>query len=228
MKRLIPVLSLAFVSLFTGCASILNPPPSRDPAYAPARPSDMIAPQVNMGSIYQPNTDLRLFEDVKARRVGDILTVRLVETTDAKKNANTAAGRSANTKVNAPVLMGQQAAQILGYNVEAELESTNKFEGKGDSNQSNALKGNVTVSVIEVLPNGNLRVQGEKRVGLNQGNEYIKLSGIVRPADIDTANSVDSTKVADATMIYNGDGVVADANRMGWLQRFFTSVLFPF
>jgi flagellar L-ring protein precursor FlgH len=225
MKRL---MLLFLATQLAACASILNPPPSRDPAYAPVRPEDMIVPQQNLGAIYQPNNDLRLFEDVKARRVGDILTIRLVEKTDAKKDANTTADRSATTKVKAPMLMGQEAAEILGYNVATSLESSQQFEGDGKSNQSNALKGNVTVSVVEVLPNGNLRVQGEKRVGLNQGNEYIKLSGIVRPADIDTSNSVDSTKVADATMIYNGDGVIADVNRMGWLQRLFTSVLFPF
>jgi len=169
-----------------------------------------------------------LFEDVKARRVGDILTIRLVEKTDAQKDANTQAERTALTKVKAPMLMGQEGADILGYDVASSLESTNQFKGDGASNQSNALKGSIPVSVVEVLPNGYLRVQGEKRVGLNQGNEYIKLSGIVRPVDIDTNNAVESTRVADATMIYNGEGVIADVNRMGWLQRLFTSILFPF
>lgn len=225
MKRLILILCAGQLA---ACANLLNPPPTRDPQYAPARPEDMVAPVRNLGGIYQPDSDLRLFEDVRARRVGDILTVRLIETTDAKKSADTKADRSAQTTVKAPVLMGQEAAQVLGYSLESSLESTNTFEGKGDSNQSNALRGNITVSVVEVLPNGYLRVRGEKRVGLNQGNEYIKLSGIVRPADIDLTNTVDSTKVADATMIYNGDGAVADANRMGWLQRLFTSILFPF
>jgi len=225
---MIRVLAFLFACQLAGCASILNPPPNRDPAYSPARPEDMISPQQNLGGIYQSNNDLRLFEDVKARRVGDILTVRLVEKTDAQKDANTRADRTAVTKVKAPMLMGQEGAEILGYDVASSLEATNKFEGDGESNQSNALKGSIPVSVVEVLPNGYLRVQGEKRVGLNQGNEYIKLSGIVRPVDIDTNNAVESTKVADATMIYNGEGVIADANRMGWLQRLFTSVLFPF
>ncbi|NJD07064.1 MAG: flagellar basal body L-ring protein FlgH [Methylococcaceae bacterium] len=225
MKRLYLLLVLAQLS---GCAAILTPPPSRDPAYAAARPEDAITPPANPGSIYQPNGGLFLFEDVRARRVGDTLTVRLVETTNAKKKADTSAGRDATTTVKAPVILGQEAAQILGYEMKTSLESANKFDGSGSSDQSNALTGNVTVTVVEVLSNGNLRVQGEKRVGLNQGNEYIKLSGVVRPVDIDSANTVDSTKVADATMIYNGDGVLADANRMGWLQRLFTSVLFPY
>ncbi|QSA98369.1 flagellar basal body L-ring protein FlgH [Methylococcus sp. EFPC2] len=226
MKRLIPLFLVA--TQWVGCASLLNPPPTRDPAYAPVRPVEMAQAPMNPGGIYQPGVDMRLFEDVKARRVGDLLTVQLVETTDAKKKADTSANRSATTSVKAPMLMGQEAAEILGYNVKTSLESEHDFEGKGDSNQSNALKGVISVTVVEVLPNGNLRVRGEKRVGLNQGNEYIKLSGIVRPADIDTNNTVLSTKVADATMIYNGEGVVADVNRMGWLQRFFTSFLFPF
>lgn len=225
MKRLI---FLILLSQLSACAAILNPPPRRDPAYAAARPEDTITPPNNPGSIFQPGGGLFLFEDVRARRVGDTLTVRLVETTNAKKKADTSADRSATTTIKAPVILGQEAAEILGYELKSSLESSHKFEGGGSADQSNALTGNVTVTVMEVYSNGNLRVQGEKRVGLNQGNEYIKLSGIVRPADIDSSNTVDSTKVADATMVYNGDGVLADANRMGWLQRFFTSVLFPF
>jgi flagellar L-ring protein precursor FlgH len=84
------------------------------------------------------------------------------------------------------------------------------------------------VTVADVLPNGNLVVRGEKRVGINQGNEYVKISGIVRPLDIAADNTIASTKVADATIIYNGDGQTASANKAGWLTRFFTSVLSPF
>ena len=225
MKRMI---FLIVLSQLAGCAAILNPPPVRDPAYAATRPEEHVAVQTNPGSIYQPNTALFLFEDIRARRVGDTLTVKLIETTIAQKKAATSADRDATTTVEAPVLLGQQAAQVLGYDMKSSLQASNKFAGTGKSDQSNALTGNVTVTVTEVLHNGNLRVQGEKRVGLNQGNEYIKLSGIVRPVDIDSANTVESTKVADATMIYNGDGVLADANRMGWLQRLFTSVIFPY
>jgi flagellar L-ring protein precursor FlgH len=215
-------------TLLTGCANLLNPPPTRDPAYAPVRPEEMVRAPQNPGAIFQPSTDLRLFEDIRARHIGDILTVRLVETTDAQKKADTNADRSGTTEVTAPVVLGQEAAKLLGYELSTSLSSANKFTGKGTVDQSNSLKGSVTVTVVDVLPNGNLKVQGEKRVGLNQGNEYIKLSGIVRPQDIDTSNGVDSTKIADATMIYNGEGVLADANRMGWLQRAFTSFLFPF
>lgn len=219
---------LLVVLQLEGCSTMLNPPPRHDPAFAPARPEDMIAPQNNTGAIFQSGYDVRLFEDGRARRVGDTITVRLVENSNATKSAGTKVSRKADLSVEAPVLMGQQAAQLFGSNLSSTLKEANSFDGKGSSNQSNALKGSITVTVIEVLPNGNLKIQGEKRLGLNQGNEYIKVAGIVRPIDIDTTNGVDSTRIADATMIYNGDGSVTDGNRMGWLQRFFTSVLFPF
>jgi len=223
----IPVLLALF--LVAGCSTVLNPPPRHDPAYAPARPEDMVPPPNNTGAIYQPGFDFRLFEDSRARRVGDTLTVRLVENSNATKNAGTKVDKTAALSVQAPVIMGVETAALLGgNNPMTSLESSSAFDGKGSSNQSNALSGNITVTVVEVLPNGNLKIQGEKRLGLNQGNEYIKLSGIVRPIDIDTNNSVDSTRIADATMVYNGDGAIADGNRMGWLLRLFTSVLFPF
>lgn len=100
--------------------------------------------------------------------------------------------------------------------------------GNGQANQSNSLTGSISVSVVEVLPNGNLKVRGEKRVSLNQGNEYLRVSGIIRPNDISATNTVSSSQLADATIMYTGDGAVADASRMGWISRSFFSWLFPF
>jgi flagellar L-ring protein precursor FlgH len=82
--------------------------------------------------------------------------------------------------------------------------------------------------VVEVLANGYLRIRGEKRIGMTGGNEYIRVSGIVRPEDIDPANRVDSTRVADATLVYVGDGQTSMASRMGWLAKFFISAMMPF
>ena len=113
-------------------------------------------------------------------------------------------------------------------NLSTNLSSSNTFSGESDSAQSNSLNGDITVTVADVFPNGNLYVRGEKRLNLNQGNEYIKISGIVRPVDIGSDNTVSSTKVADATIIYNGDGAGADANKLGWIARFFISAVFPF
>ncbi|MDH5358797.1 MAG: flagellar basal body L-ring protein FlgH, partial [Gammaproteobacteria bacterium] len=93
---------------------------------------------------------------------------------------------------------------------------------------SNTLEGDISVSVVEVLPNGNMVVRGEKVMTINQGNEYIRISGMISPRDIDSNNSISSKRIADVQIAYVGDGPVNDANVMGWLGRFFISALMPF
>jgi flagellar L-ring protein precursor FlgH len=126
------------------------------------------------------------------------------------------------------MILGKDGVKLLGFDLSESLKSNHSFEGKGSSDQNNSLQGDISVTVVEVLPNGSLKVRGEKRVTLNRGDEFIRLSGIVRPVDIDASNVIPSTKVADATIMYTGEGELADANRMGWLSRLFMSVLFPF
>lgn len=178
------------------------------------------------GSIYHSATAMRLFENVTARRVGDILTIRLVEATDASKDADLKVQKNNKIGASAPLLFG--VAKPLGINFETEVSSAKNYAGKGQASQSNKLKGTITVTVVEVLPNGNLRVQGEKRLTINDGHEYVRISGIVRPVDIDETNSVPSTQVADATVMYTGEGAMADVKQVGWLTRFFNSIFFPF
>ncbi len=232
-------LALSGLMLFALGACSSSPMPKRDLAFAPAMPPVYPEPsQKASGTIYQAGYEIRLFEDIKARRVGDTLTIRLVEKTDASKSAKTATGRSTSATVSNPTLFGTTPqfdlpgvlplASTENNNLEASLRAEHDFEGDGDSQQRNSLSGEITVTVAQVLPNGNLIVRGEKRLNLNQGNEYVKISGIVRPTDITSDNSVASTKVADATIIYSGDGALAAANKLGWLARFFTSAIFPF
>ena len=215
---------LLFASVLAGCGSM----PTHDPAFAPIAPAALKRPPNTTGAIYQTGYDIRLFEDQRARNIGDILTVNLVERTDAKKDADLDISKENSTSVSIPTLFGKPNAKIFGLEMETSLESAHEFKGEGESNQSNSLTGYVTVSVVAVLPNGNLKIRGEKRVTLNQGHEYIRVAGIVRPVDIDATNTVPSTKIADATIMYIGDGAVADASRMPWLARIFTSLLFPF
>lgn len=222
MKTLL-LLGLSAV-LLAGCDTL----PKRDPDFAPVLPSALSPPVQNNGAIYQGGYDMRLFEDHAARRVGDIVTVTLTERMNAKKNAQTGTSKDTSILVQAPYLMGMSPATVFGQDVKTEIETAQSFDGAGDAQQSNQLTGNISVTVVEVLPNGNLRVRGEKRVTLNDGNEYIRLSGIVRPIDIDVANTVPSSKIADATIMYTGDGAVADSNKMGWIARFFNSPWFPF
>ena len=233
--RLFPLsLLLLFAALLSGC----NTAPVRDPAYAPIRPVVAAPKPEGNGAIYQAGYEHSWFEDMRARRVGDMLTVKLEEKTDAKKSATTEVSRSNSNSITNPTLLGSTPqfnapgllplASNRDNNLGFSLESENDFSGEGDSEQNNELTGDITVTVIEVLPNGYLVVRGEKRIGINQGNEYVKLSGIVRPADIDSTNTVLSTRLADPTIVYVGDGAVADSNAMGWFAKFFISALFPF
>ena len=233
--RLVPV-SLAF--LFTLGMTACQNPPVRDPEFASVRPA--LPPQANAsnGAIYQAGFDLRLYEDVKARRVGDILTVRLVENTDASKTTNSTVDKSSTTTVTNPTILGASPQfDVPGFvpldntnnlSLETNLSADRAFEGSGAASQANQLSGNITVSVVELLPNGNLLVRGEKRVTINNGNEYLRLSGMVRPLDVQADNSILSTQIADATIMYTGDGQAADVSVMGWLSRFFTTAIFPF
>ncbi|MFN3919488.1 MAG: flagellar basal body L-ring protein FlgH [Methylohalobius sp.] len=209
-----------------GCAALPESMPRHNPAFAPAVPPYAARAVQPTGSIYQANTSMRLFENLSARRVGDILTIRLVETTDASKDADLKVQKRNAIGASAPLILGK--TNFLGVDWESKVTTDKNFKGTGESSQSNKLKGTITVTVVEVLPNGNLRVQGEKRLTINDGHEYVRLSGIVRPVDIDEANSVPSTQVADATIMYTGEGAMADIKQVGWLTRFFNSLFFPF
>jgi len=231
-KRRFPAkLQVLACCLCLGVLAGCNAPPKRDPAFAAVRPSAApTAPQHN-GAIYHTNTHLALFSDIKAYRVGDILTIRLAEKTDAKKKADTAIDQDTAFEVPNPTIFGQSPTLSIGnkeFTLESQFGSTKQFDAETESEQSNSLTGDVTVTVAEVMANGNLRVQGEKVLTLNRGHENVRFSGIVRPYDIDADNVVLSTKVADATIVYSGQGELADANAMGWLSRFFLSVIFPF
>ena len=210
--------------LLAGCETL----PPKDPEFAPVKPADLRPPVQNSGSIYQAGYDMRLFEDHTARRVGDVVTVKLVERTVSEKDSNLEVEKDNTITVEVPTLFGTASKAILGNDIETSLASSYNFEGDGEANQSNRLSGDISVTVVEVLPNGNLRVRGEKRVTLNQGSEYIRLSGIIRPVDLDSSNTILSTRVADATIMYTGDGAVADASKPGWFTRFFLSWIFPF
>ncbi len=224
------LLTLGMMVLLAGCSTS----PKRDSlAYAPAKPQDMTAPVSHNGAIYQEGFALSLFEDKKARRVGDALTIVLVEKTAASKKATTNTAKAGDIKAGIPSLLGAPLTfnapgrAGLDLALEAELSSDQKFTGQGDSSLSNSLNGRITVTVAEVLSNGYLVVRGEKQLNINQGDEYVRFSGIVRPADVRSDNTVASTLVADAKITYIGDGVVADANSMGIIGRFFNK-LWPF
>lgn len=224
------------VMILTGC-SLTGPKPN-DPAYAPV-PPEMIKPPVNLsGSIYQEGYSMSLFEDKRARRVGDILTVVLTETYNSEKEASTEISKDSSGTLPNPTILNSVAAfkapgilplaDNANNNLNSSYDQVREFEGDGSSTQSNKLTGTISVTVASVLPNGNLVIRGEKWLTLNRGDEFIRLTGIVRPEDIDTDNQVLSTRVADARITYSGTGEVADSNNAGWLSKFFISALWPF
>jgi flagellar L-ring protein precursor FlgH len=215
---------IILVFILAGCEAL----PKRDPDFAPVQAVDLHPPRQTNGAIYQAGFDMRLFEDQNAKRVGDILTVKLDEDTKAKKKADPDASKDNSMSVTAPNIFGIDPSLIFGSDISTTLASKHEFEGEGEANQSNSLTGDISVTVVEVLPNGNLKIRGEKRVTLNDGSEYIRLSGMVRPVDIDASNTILSTKVADATIMYTGDGAIADSSKAGWFARFFLSPIFPF
>lgn len=223
------IMLLSFsVLILAGCDTL----PKRDPDFAPVQPADLRPPQQSNGAIYQAGYDMRLFEDHAARRVGDVLTVNFDENTVAKKQANAKASKTSDITVkgSAPAVLGIPTSDIMGSDLATSMQYAvdRQTEGKGDARQSSNLSGDISVTVVDVMPNGNLKVRGEKRVTFNDGSEYIRLSGIVRPIDINVANKVPSSRVADATIMYTGDGSLADSSKPGWISRILSSPWFPF
>lgn len=235
MKIISRLLLITCVLIQTACVTTEA---KRDPAYAAVRPVAIPVPEQNDGVIFNPNNNISLFEDYRARRPGDILTVQLQEQTDAEKETETSISKNNSNSITNPTVFGTTPqfnlpsqlpfANTKDNNLAFSLESDSDFSGQGDSDQSNKLTGDISVSVVEVLPNGNLAIRGEKVITINQGNEYIRISGIINPRDIDSNNSVSSKRVADAQISYVGDGPTQDANVMGWLSRFFISAIMPF
>lgn len=211
---LLPVVLLAAA----GCAqlprtTVVRDEPLEVPQVAPRQANGSI---FQSGQIYQP-----LFEDRRPRMIGDILTIVLNEQVSASKNSASNASRSADMAVgfsttsDKPEKVGEFGADATG---------DNDFAGSGGSRANNSFTGTITVTVQQVMPNGNLRVVGEKQIAINQGTEYIRFSGLVNPRTISVQNTVSSTLVSMARIEYVGDGYINEAQHMGWLQRFFLNV----
>lgn len=180
------------------------------------------------GSIFGHGARLALFADRRPRAAGDTLTVVLVEQTSASKSASTSTTKEDTVDIAGPTLFGRPVTAGGVPVLETSIGAGREFSGAGDSSQSNRLSGSVTVTVMQVLRNGNLVIAGEKQLTLNQGAERVRITGLVNPADIASDNSILSSRVADARIEYAGSGALADANAQGWLTRLFSSWLWPF
>jgi len=212
------------LNLLAACSVV----PGLDDSYDPPEPVLAAPAPASGGAIFVANSGLHLFEDLRAARVGDILTVRLAEQTVASKSSKTSTSKATDATLANPTVFGKPVMRNGTPILAGSLKGDSTFDGEGSSNQSNSLAGDITVTVVERYPNGNLRIRGEKWVTLNQGREFIRLSGIIRPYDIEQDNSVLSGKIADAHITYSSKGVLAAANRMGLISRFFNSIFSGF
>lgn len=221
--KILKIIFLFLLVLLVGCAGRME---SQHALYAPTESIPYVPAQLQpmTGTVYLGNDSTGLFEDYRARRVGDILSVVLQESTAASKSSDTSIDKSNSTSITDPIIGGA----VGSTNFETGLESSNSFAGGAESNQSNSLDGQIAVTVSAVLPNGNLYIQGEKWIQINQGSEFIRLRGMVRPEDITSDNRIASNRIADAKISYSGTGPTASANSMGWLSRFFNGQLWPF
>lgn len=221
-SKLFPLAAALFAS---GCASLYPTPPTAVHQPMTARPEARAQAVPATGAIYQASLARPLFEDRRARQVGDTITINLVERNTAQKSANANASRNGGMTAGIGPITRLPLRGLNGLELEASAESD--FSGEGAAAANNAFNGTITVTVIDVYPNGNLLVSGEKMVAINQGNEFIRFSGVINPNNVTSANTVQSTQVADARIEYRGSGFIDESNTMGWLQRFFVAIM-PF
>ncbi|MFT6897910.1 MAG: flagellar L-ring protein precursor FlgH [Paraglaciecola sp.] len=227
LMKIIGLLGLAMV--VGGCQSTPQPDiMPNDPYYAPIAanlPQQKIADD---GAIFQIDFANSLYADIKARRVGDIITVNLQENTRATKSAGTSTAKDSQVDVNPILGLGGNALNLGSQAIQLGVGASNAFSGDASANQSNNLVGSISVTVVRVMPNQNLLVRGEKWLTLNNGNEYIRLTGVVRPTDVSPNNEIESTKIANARIQYSGTGTFDSAQKQGWLNQFFSSEYWPF
>lgn len=223
------IVKIGFLLLLTGCADSYHPFQA-EPGEAEWSPTITTKPVTRSqvtgsedGSLLANPALLNMFQDRRAYNVGDILTVVLQEETQSSKRANSGMDKNSDTS-------GKYSAALAGVNETGTFGfgSDRSFKGSATASQQNALSGAITVTVAEILPTGALRIRGEKWIKLNQGDEYIRLTGLVRVDDIDKSNRISSQRLADAQITYAGRGALAEANQQGWLTRFFNSGWFPF
>jgi flagellar L-ring protein FlgH len=205
--------------LLASCKAMLPPEPHVDP---PSLPPIAAVHRGQSGGVFALETPWTLVSDSRAFRPGDALTVTLEEVTQASKSANTSFDKQSAVTLAPATIAGKTLKTDLS------LSGDRSFAGTTASTQQNALQGSITVIVQDVLPNGLLRISGEKSLRLNQGEEFIRVVGYVRAADIDTDNRVSSLRIANAGITYSGRGTLNDANQPGWLVRFFTGPYMPF
>jgi len=220
-------LALTSVLLLSGCA--INPLSEKpDTAeFAPVTVASKSSLPLSAGSLFSDEVGVNLYDDRRAYRAGDIITVTLNERTVSSKSAETKIDKDGKVDFGEDTILGN-LVDIKGSSLLTNLDQSRSFDGSGETDQQNRLQGSIAVTIADVLPNGLLVIRGEKWMTLTNGQEFIRISGLIRPDDVASNNTVSSTKVADARISYSGTGDLAAANKQGWASRFFNSSVWPF
>ncbi len=227
MKKIFYLSLLLFtVSSLSSCA--LTRKKNETESFKPSDPVVIKLPKEDNGAIFRDEMNVGLFDDNNARNVGDILTIVLSETTNASSTANTSATKDQKVDLPSPKLAGDKVTKNGKEILNNEVEAGREFNGQGTSAQNSSFSGTISVTVAKVLPNFNLVVRGEKLLRLNQAEEFIRFSGIVRPQDIAPNNTIESKRIANVHVSYAGDGTISAANSMGALGRFFQGKAWPY
>ena len=218
MKRL----ALIVLAVTAGCTTV---PPTNVHQPMTARPSPRFEAPGGNGAIFQAGYSKPLFEDRRARYVGDTITIKITESTTATAKNSNKLDKSNAQSASVTGLAGLPGKGLLGLNLAA--DSSTAFSGKGEAANNNAFTGSITVTVIDVMPNGNLMVSGEKQLSIGEEQEFVRISGVINPSFVDFSNTIESSKVADARIEYKSAGQLSEGQFMGWMARFFLNVL-PF
>ena len=221
--RPFPLAALATACLLAGCQVLAPNVDVAEPTHV--RPQPVVLPALSNGSIFQSTQYRPLFEDHRARLVGDTLTVQIVERVSASAKSTSSVEKSGSVDASVGALPGVSANSFSTVRSAAAGTAANKFSGKGGTENENNFAGTITATVIEVLPNGHLIVAGEKQIGVNQNVDVLRFSGQVDPRAIQPGNSVASAQIANVRVEQRGRGAQAEAQGIGWLGRFFLNVL---
>ena len=215
MHKIVPVL----VIMLSGCAQHNADRVSID--FEPMYPQEMPLVETNnrLGTIFNATRGNLFSMESRAQMVGDIITVQFAESFQATKSQNAATAKSNDSSISLPTALGTpELSTKLGSSL------ANTFSGSGSSAQSNSLNGQVSVHVVRVFQNGNLEILGQKKLTLNNGDEYIRVHGIVRPKDINEKNIVSSDRIANANIQYIGAGDIAASGKKGWYSKILDTI----
>ena len=217
MKKLIIIASTFFIN---GCSTYVEEVNNKQ--FKPLTPSfeEFNREEPSNGAIFSTSSSGLFSSDRRAKKVGDILSVTLSETFSSNKAVTNSSGKT--DTIGAEVGPTGLLRNFAGLGGSA--SKTNSFSGSMATNQSNSLSGTLSATVVRVFPNGNLEIKGQKKLRITEGTEYIRLSGIIRPQDISTANSVSSAKIAEAQIEYVGAGILDSATKPGWGSKIFRAI----